>query len=259
MDSYFKYLIIFVFTIFSFFYMNKVIELSKSNDIVLDKINEYASVFNYSCKEGYINENGIVIGTSGKNIDVSKSYNNMKGIGFRENLIEYKTISCITSKENNMDKYIVSGSPSKNSISLVINVNTMKYYSQMVDIFNKYNAEANILIDNNFNGDTSQVNILFKGKSVEELKEFNKKYDNFYCVKVNDYDLLNDCYELGINTIIMRDEIKSEQLLNVKKTLEKGSILFIRENEFNLHELSSTIKYIKSKGISIVSIDELLS
>ena len=57
----------------------------------------------------------------------------------------------------------------------------------------------------------------------------------------------------------MSNEIKKDLLINTKKLLNNGVIIFIRENEFNLSELSSTINYIKSRGFTIVNINELLS
>ena len=62
-----------------------------------------------------------------------------------------------------------------------------------------------------------------------------------------------------INSIKMSNEIKKDLLINTKKLLNNGVIIFIRENEFNLSELSSTITYIKSRGFTIVNINELLS
>ena len=57
----------------------------------------------------------------------------------------------------------------------------------------------------------------------------------------------------------MNNEIKKDLLINTKKLLNNGAIIFIRENEFNLSELSSAINYIKSRGYNIVNINELLS
>ena len=56
----------------------------------------------------------------------------------------------------------------------------------------------------------------------------------------------------------MQNKINKNLLSNIKKSLEKGNIIFIQENELNLKELSSTINYIKSKGINILNINELL-
>ena len=47
-------------------------------------------------------------------------------------------------------------------------------------------------------------------------------------------------------------------LSEVKKNIEKGDIIFIRENRFNAEELSTTINYINGLGIEVTSLNELL-
>ena len=87
--------------------MNKVFELSKKNDVIMDAINLYKDDFDYKCAEGSINDSNIIIGNSGKSVNVIKSYGNMKGIGFRKDLITYDIDECVTSASNNLDKYII--------------------------------------------------------------------------------------------------------------------------------------------------------
>lgn len=268
MRNYLTYLSICFFAIFSFLYMNRIVELSKSNNIILGNIIEYKTGFDYKCNEGYINEFGIVVGINGKNVNVSRSYSNMKGIGFKENLIEYEIEYCITSKENNMDKYILSGNPSKNSISIVIDIYSGRYYEQMVNIFNSASVESNILVDknsleSNMEFFDSYKNLLLKSNSDKDFKQLYQSLKelnpgNVYCVKTDDYDVVNICKSNNMNSILMKDEINKNLLYNIKHSLNKGDIIFIRENEFNLNELSASIKYIKSRGISIVSVDELV-
>ena len=107
MKSYLKYMLVIFFTIFSFYYTDKVIELSNYNDTILASINDYASLNDTKCIEGIINEYGIVLGLDGISVDKNKSYSNMKGIGFREDLLEYKKdksclkfYSCLLSLNN---------------------------------------------------------------------------------------------------------------------------------------------------------------
>jgi len=263
MKSYLTYIGICFFAIFSFFYMKQVGKLSNHNDIIINKINDYKKEYDYKCTEGYINEVGIVLGINGKIVDVNKSFTNMKGIGFKEELIEYQSDSCVTSIENNLDKYILSANPSKNKISIVINIDSGKYYNQMLEIFKKYNSYASILINKNFLEENYEKlkdydNLMFKGNNEDDLKYFKNNINNFYCVKTNDYEIVEICAKNNINSLYKRDEIEKNLLYNIKHSLSKGDIIFIKENEFNLNELSATIKYIKSKNLDIVSIDELV-
>jgi hypothetical protein len=129
----------------------------------------------------------------------------------------------------------------------------------MIDIANSENIKLNILVNNNnYDNLVIKENILFKTTS-NNIKEFKRKEKNFYCVKYNSFDVIKYCEKENINSIKMKNYIDSNLLLNIKKNLDKGEIFFIKENVYNLNELSSTIKYIKSRGYKIVSIDELLS
>jgi hypothetical protein len=240
--------------------MNKVIDLSKENSVIIKYINKYKTKYDYKCNEGYINENGIVLGTNGSSVNVNKSYSNMKGIGYSESLIEYDTVYCVTSKDNNTDRYILSANPSKNSISIVINLDSEKYINQIIDIFNNYNVPVNILLNHNNNYiNYTDYSILVKGNNEKDFEYFNNLNINFFCVKTNDFDVIPICSKNNINTIYMRDEITKDLLLNIKKGLSKGDIIFIKENKYNLNEISATIRYIKSRGINIVSIEKLVS
>lgn len=253
MKSYLKYIIVIFFALFSFYYTDKVIELSNYNDTILTSINDYASSKDTKCREGMINSDGVILGLSGINVDKNKSYSNMKGIGFKEELVEYKKEECILNKENNLDKYIISGNKYKNNVSLVINVINGKYYDKMISL----NENINLLVNANMIEKLeNKNNLLFKGNK-EEFKIFRKSVDSFYCVKV-DNDVIDFCKKYKVNSIKPINFIEKDLLLNVKKVLENGSIIFIDENSYNLNELGSTINYIKSRGYNIVNINQLL-
>ena len=255
MKKYYKYLLIIIIVIFSFYYTDKVIELSNYNNTILASINNYALVNDNECIEGYINSDGIVLGYNGIKIDKNKSYSNMKGIGFKKDLLEYKKNKCILNKEDNLDKYIKSGNKIENKISIVIDINDMKYYDYIDKVSKDESIEINYLIDKDKNGFN---NVLYKTNK-NDIKEFKKKYSSFYCVNYNNFDLLEYCKKEKINSIRIINYIDKDLLLNTKKILDKGVIIFIKENDINIKELIPTIKYIKSRGFKIVTIDELLS
>ena len=253
MKEYFKCIFLILIVVFSFYYTNKVLEFSQTNNTILASINNYADKNNTKCIEGSISDKGIVLGLSGVVVDKSKSYSNMKGTVFNENLIEYKKDKCILSKENNYDKYIISGNNVKNNVSLVIDIVNNKYYQKMIEVFNKYDVKYNLLVNDNY--DNKYINILYKGNNI---KSFRKKYKDIFCVKNNNYEIINDCKKYNINSIRIINYIDSNLLFNTKKLLNNGSIIFIKESNLNLNELDITIKYIISRGYNIVSVNELL-
>lgn len=265
MEKYIKYILISLFLVFSIFYTNKVIEISQYNNTILASINDYASKNDYKCIEGSINNDGIILGISGLVVNKNKSYSNMKGIGFKKELIEYDKDECILNKKNNIDRYILKGNDYSKNISIIINIESGKYFNKMLDIAETKDIEINLLMNtsflrNNITDEYNHSNILYKGNSLDDLNSFiGLLHNEFFCVKTNDYEIINDCKSKKINSIKMSNEIKKDLLINTKKLLNNGVIIFIRENEFNLSELSSTINYIKSRGFTIVNINELLS
>ena len=156
---------------------------------------------------------------------------------------------------NNLDKYIKSGNKIENKTSIVIDINDMKYYDYIDKVSKDESIEINYLIDKDKNGFD---NVLYKTNK-NDIKEFKKKYSSFYCVNYNNFDLLEYCKKEKINSIRIINYIDKDLLLNTKKILDKGVIIFIKENDINIKELIPTIKYIKSRGFKIVTIDELLS
>ena len=248
--NFFKYVILILLIFFSFFYTNKVVDYVETNNVVLSRINEYALEYDKKCVEGSINEYGVILSFSGKLVDKNKSYSNMKGSLFNENLIEYKKDECILNKEDNMDKYIISGNRIVNNISLVIDVTNKRYFEKMIGILDKYNLDSNLLVNDSFTG--SGDVLLYKGKNI---KEFKNKYDSFYCTG----EIIDICKKEKINTIRIMNYIDDNLFFNIKKFLNNGNIIFIKESSNNLSEFEIVINYIKSRGFNIVSIDELLS
>ena len=249
-----KYILLIFIVILSFMYTDKVVDYSKINNTILTSIEEYSKENNKYCIEGKINELGIILSFDGKIVDKNKSYSNMKGNLFNAKQIEYKEDECILNKENNLDKYIISGNEIENNISIVIDVTNKKYYQNMIEILNKNQVQYNILVNDNYDGIYTK-NILYKGTNI---KDFSKKYENIYCVQYKE-DILEECKNKKINSIKIINYINDNLYQNIKKLLNKGNIYFIKESNKNLIDLDITIKYIKSRGYNIVSIDELLS
>lgn len=263
MKKYYKYILVSMFVLFSFYYTDKIITMSEHNNVIMNSIVEYASNNDYKCREGEITSDGIILGLSGLSVNKNKSYSNMKGIGFKKELIEYNDEECILSKSNNLDKYIIKGNNYLNNISIVIDVNDGKNFLKMMKIADNKGYTLNLLfnyemLNSNIDNISNYSNVLFKGKNKEDVNNFMKiLHDEFYCTN-KDGDIIEVCENKKLNSINVINYISKDLLINTKKILDKGVIIFIKENEFNLSELSATLNYIKSRGYNIVSINDLL-
>ena len=89
----------------SFIYSDKVSLASKNADTLLNEIKSKSINYKVEPSEPIINENTIIPGTNGKEVDINKSYNEMRKIGyFDESLLVYKKINIEYPLDKNLDK-----------------------------------------------------------------------------------------------------------------------------------------------------------
>lgn len=274
MKKIFQYIGILALTGFSFYYAEKVAHFLNKDDTVMKSINEYAQKYDKECDEGYITDEGVVLGIGGLVVDTELSYFEMKGVGFDSSLIEYKENPCIVSKINNRDNYIIKGNSSKKAVSLIININSGKNLSKIIEITKTKNINVSLLMNNAFlenNKDyikeliNNNYDILYKGNTEEELKSFlsniNMIKDNkeVFCVYQDNDEMLKYCYKNNINTIKTKRIYSSNYLSNVKNKLEKGDFIILEESSNLTTELGVIINYIKSRGLKVITITKHLS
>ena len=72
------------------------------------------------------------------------------------------------------------------------------------------------------------------------------------------YDMLNTCKSLNMYTI-KSTNISNDPYIFVKENLKSGSIFDMKNNKKNVESLNIILKYIKQKGLNIVTLDELLN
>ena len=241
MKNIFKYIGMIALTCFSFYYTKEVAEYMKKDDVVMKQITEYASHHNTKCVEGYITDKGVVIGVNGLVVDENLSYSLMKGSEFDESLIKYKDSSCVVTLDNNKKDYIIGGNPSKNSVSLVINIMTGKFIEDIVSIAEYKDVKFSLLSDYIYISNNKELieklinngyDFLYKGDNVDDLRkyleELNKisKKSKPFCVELNSSNK-TDCYKNDLNTIKPEKIYKSKYLSNVRKNLSKGDFIIL--------------------------------
>lgn len=269
-----KIIIISLFSIFSFYYTQKVINLSKQNDPIMKEIQKNKMSKNIKPINGIIEGNSIIIGESGKKIDTESSYEKMKKIKeYDEDLLEYINIKPVITKQKNLDKTVIGASTTKKEIAIVFKTNDISLLNQIVYILDKNKINTTFFIDgkvlendilktkellgNNRVGIYS-YNDIFNNVSVKYIKSFITKNFNYsnYCLYKDD-NFLKSCKYYKINTI--KPELIDKELYNYLKNNKKNGFIYeIKVNSNNIKQLNSSLIYLKSKGYSIVTIDELL-
>ncbi len=255
----------------SFFYTEKVINVTLNQDEIMIKIKEYKDNYNKNPINAIINEDTIIPGNIGKYIDEEVSYKNMKKIGYFEpTLINYKDIYPEISIYNNYNKYIINGNTLKKSVSLIYIINSNNTFHSILDIINNNNIKLNFFIDSSYlnnnisiidkikdneiynygnNGTYTKDNLIISNNIINN-KSNNK---SIYCLFTSkDENSLNNCANNKMLSILIN---KDDNYYTIKNNLSNGKIFLIN----NTKELDSIIKYIKSKGYNITTLSNIIN
>lgn len=262
-------------TCFSFFVTEKTATVVSDMDEIMIEIKNEKDKFTTEPINAVINDNTIIPGVNGREVNVNKSYKAMKSNGYySENLFVYNYTNPKVSLTDNMDKYIIKGNPSKRMASLIFVVTGSDDVTDILNIVNNFNIKSTFFVDqvwfennNNLIGEMASkghsIGVFlsnYRDSSFEWMdmiiKKINKQNTSFCYNTIDNDENINTCKLKGNYTI--RPTIISDNtpLMDVKSKLESGSLLSLKVNSQVKKELSTIIIYIKSKGYKITSLDE---
>ena len=268
-------IIISLFTIFSFYYTDKIVEFSKKQDPIMISILNVKEEKEIEPVNGVLSNDTMSVGQSGLKVDVDTSYEQMKKLKeFNENLLEYISIKPNIAKKDNYEKLIIGSNTKEKKISLVFQLDSLDKLDQISYILTLNNISATFFIDGkiledniikvkNIFDDNLKLGLYgynnsYNGSSLrysQGLINNNASYSN-YCLYKNK-EFLDTCASFKINTI--RPEVVEKNVYNhFKENKIQGLIYQIVLSNSNLRELNSSIIYLKQKGYAIVSLDDLL-
>jgi len=241
-------------------------------DPIMLTIMEVKEKYKMDPVEAIIKDNTIIPGIIGKEVDVENSYNNMKQVGiFKDILLSYNDVYPLDLLVNNYDKYIISGNKNKQEVSIIFTVTSNRDLDNIIaNVDNNYNINLFIdyrVLSNNLDKiKNTKYNIYSYGndgvynKDILTLsnnlieKNFNK---SLYCLGNND-ETINICKNKKMNTINSTYKYNDDAYNGVKNNLSNGIIMQIENNKKNLEEFSYIYRYIYSKGLKVVSLEQLL-
>ncbi|MBR2678170.1 MAG: hypothetical protein IKE63_02015 [Bacilli bacterium] len=261
----------FLLIILTFISSSIIINSLKEKDPLMIEIKNKKSKYKTKAINAEIIGNSIISGVYGKDIDYNKTYHKMKVYGtYNESLTCFKEVKPTISIEDNYDKYLIGSANSNRKIALIFTGNNL---DKVIPILEREQIQGTFFIDEN-NITNSK---LLKSNHEFELLSYHNTYDESlfktavdyienttknkcnYCYTVSDNDkLLNLCKKLKLHTVKPTIEINNNLLHRVKNNLDKGNIISIKVNNYTLKELNTTIKYLKNKGYSFVTLDNLL-
>lgn len=263
---------------FSFFYTDKVMDVALEQDKIMISINNVKDDYREDAIEAIIDNDTIIPGISGREVDIEKSYSNMKSIGlFHENYLVFKDVMPKTTLDDNMDKYIIKANGSKQIISLIFIVDNDSDFNIIYNIAKSKNVKVNLFLDyeylnkkiNSLNkiadvsiysygedGKYTKDNIIYTNNLIERI---TKKKANYCLVTNKNNSNLKVCSDNKSYTIYPNLIIKDNLLSIVKNGVSKGDLILIDINKNNINQLPSAIEYISAKGLEFEYLDEILS
>ncbi len=253
----------------SFFYTEKTLSVVKEYDTVMINIKQNISKYKKESVNATINNDTIIPGISGMEIDIHKSYSKMKKYGnYNESLIVLKKTNPKISLKNNIDKYIISGNKTKRNIALIFKIKDDDIDS-IISILDKKKVKGNFIFnDDLLHKNTNLIPLLIREKHIigiiqnndikwssELIKKIGKQKDN-YCIFSKKDDKTKELCKN--NLLIIPNIIINKKPYENTKKIRNGNILLYEVNDELIEELPIIINYIKSKGYKIVNLEKLL-
>ncbi len=275
MKTFFKLTGLLVLFFFSFFYTEKVINVITEQDEIMIKIKENEEKNNIPSTNAIINKNTITPGLSGKEINIDKSYKEMKKLGtYNENMLVYTKVLPEVSINNNKNKYIRSGNKNFTEVSLIFKINKNTDLQKLLTLLDKNNTKANFFISYEYL--EKHINEIEKKKNIEYYNYgkngtyndeiilianniISKKSNpaNICLTETNTNNTLKICSENEQFTIY--PEIINGTINSIKSKINNGSIISFEVTNTTLNELPLIINYINSKGYTISLLSELIN
>ena len=138
-----KYILVFSLIVVSFYFTDRVMVYINNKNPIMKEIVLKKDKYKVEAVNAIIEDNTIIPGVNGKEVDVNKSFSKMENYGyFNELYLQYDVSAPIQSLNDNKDKIIIKGNPKKKMVALVVDHNEeVKNYLKQNNI--KYTLIAN--------------------------------------------------------------------------------------------------------------------
>lgn len=278
MKKVFQFIGLFALICFSFFYTEKTITVLNEQDPIMIEILNKKDNYYVKPIDAIIKDNTIIPGIIGREVNINKTYNNMKNIGFfNEKSIVYDDVRPNISLSDNYNKYIIQGNKKSNSISMLFIIKEGKYLDNLINISKNKNVTFNLFMTTDYlNNNISklykisnseiynyadsgiyQKDLIILGNNI--INRNSKNTSSFCLAKEMFGNTINICSRNKMHTILPNKIISNSFYSNIKDSVNAGDIILFELNNNFLEEANTIIDFILKKGINIVGLNELLS
>lgn len=279
MKNFFQIIGIITLTIGSFIYTEKVSTTAKLSDDLLNEIKSKKDGYKENAIDPIIKDDTIIPGINGIQVDVNKSYQEMRKIGyFDDKLLVYQTLYVENPLDKNKDKYIISGNTRKKEVSLLFKVTKNDDITSIIKLLESKKIKGTFFVDSDYldKHHNQIVDLIQKGHTIGNLSK-NEDYThsdfvwmktiitnigsqvyNYCYTEEKNKTVLEICKVQNSFTIIPTSIIKEKPLTNIKKALKPGAIISIEVNNELLTQIEAILNYVLSKGYTINSLENQL-
>ena len=180
----------------------------------------------------------------------------MKAFGiFNEYYLVFDNIKPEISLEDNKDKIIKQGNKEKKAVAFLLEDGSEQIKNYLKE--NKIPASL-LILESTYQNNSyfEQINNdKLKYKNVDSLLNKNNQNKNICYVKTMDRNVCQKDQKYLVEETFV---LNSNNLVEAKKNLESGSIIFIQKN-VSLEHLKLLIKEIGFKGLKMTTVSDLIS
>lgn len=249
-----KYILLLTLSAFSFYITDKVLLFIDEQKPLMKEIRLNASKYETFPVNSVIENNTIIPGINGKEVNYKKSLVKMEDFNaFNENFLQFNVVSPEISLENNKDKIIIKGNFKKRSVSLVLEEDNEKEdYLEERSI--KYDLLAKL--DTDFSKKREYLNSYKDKENYDALETILKKHkiNSHICTTLyNDYDY---CIKKGHYIVLLNNNyLVINEIIN---NISSGSIIYIPKS-MKLVNLKLIVSEIERQDLKIVYLSTLIS
>ncbi len=266
--------------LFSFYYTDKAINVVEQNDPIMQQIDKVKETFAEEAVNASVEGTYVKPGYNGLEIDTKKSFEKMKKYGsYSDNLLVFKEVIPTISVNEYYDKYISSGNGFTNLVAFVFKVEEGTDIKEVKTILDQNNVRGTFFVDGKWvDRQQEQIYELAKDFHEVEVLSYDKQYDPLlfqgtldkvqlitnvkgqYCyAEYDQLEVLKLCSKEQMHTIIPTMKINSNLYSSLKGAVRGGDIVSIAINRDNVKELPVAINYLKQRGYTMDTLDNLLN
>ncbi len=240
---------------FSFYFTEQAALFMRQQDPLYESILAVEEEYKEASIDAVIEDDYIIPGYSGIEINVDKSFQNMKYLGYYQtSSLVFDEIKPSVSISENKDKIIYRGNALKQAVSLIISDESLTVYLEEMGIFysilttqDNMNTHREYGIKINYD--------LTNYDTVEKTLKENKENNDLCFAKDNNKDF---CIQKKKTLVKESLAINKNNFSKQYNNVTAGDIIYI-QNSLGLANFKLLIETIEFKGLKIIPLQDLIS